>query len=216
MLDERLGLGATPRRTGGSVDSRRFGGLDIEMSAGHQFTVPTAQYLLQELAGKPLWVIFDHGSTEESSQIISWFGPAYVPPLRPKQLAQLDIAVIHRETNQAITLIEIEDSSNNPKTLMSDLLALLLGSGITVKGGQAIYLGSWTTFIVLAKVEEKQTQSEYRERIQFLNRQISHIHKVLQTPNAAVGQIMLDTFISQTDLNQKVSNYVNRGIGSIL
>lgn len=185
------------------------------MSAGHQFTVPMAQYLLQELVGKPFWVIFDHGSTEESSQIISWFGPAYVPPLRPKQLAQLDIAVIHRETNQAITLIEIEDSSNNPKTLMSDLLALLLGSGVTVKGGQAIYLGPWTTFIVLAKVEEQQTQSEYRERIQFLNRQISHIHKALQTPNAAVGQIMLDTFISQTDLNQKVSNYVNHGIESI-
>ena len=186
------------------------------MPAGHQFTVPTAQYLLQELGGKPFQVIFDHGSAETSSQIISWFGPAYVPPLRPKQLAQLDIAVIHRETNQAITLVEIEDSSNNPKTLLSDLLALLLGSGVTVKGGQAILLGSWTTFIVLAKVEEQQTQSEYRERIQFLDRQINQIHKALQTPNAAVGQITLDTFISQTDLNQKVSHYVNRGIGSIL
>ncbi len=182
------------------------------MPAGHQFTVPTAQYLLQELADKPFRVIFDHGSADESSQIISWFGSAYIAPLRPKQLAQLDIAVIHCETNQAITLVEIEDSSNNPKTVMSDLLALLLGSGVSIKGGQAILLGPWTTFIVLAKVAEQQTKFEHKERIQFLEGQISHIHKALQTPNAAVGQIALDTFISQMDLNQKVSNYVNRGI----
>ena len=82
------------------------------MSGGHRFTVPAAKALKDKLDLSKYEVIFDHG--EESQTIVSWFGESYERPFRPKQLAQLDIAVIERASKKIIALAEIEDSTHNP------------------------------------------------------------------------------------------------------
>lgn len=62
-------------------------------------------------------VLFDHDDTgieppDQVGNISSWFGSKY---LSNSQLTLLDIAMIERYEDQAMVLIEIEETSSNPK-----------------------------------------------------------------------------------------------------
>ena len=67
-------------------------------------------------------ILYDHGSS--SGRIVCYVGDSNK---RGAQLSYLDIAVVEKNSDQAIALIEIEETANRPKTIIADIFAFLLG-----------------------------------------------------------------------------------------
>ena len=67
-------------------------------------------------------VLYDHGiKSENVGKIVSWFGGQYN---RESELGQLDVAVLEKDSNKVIALIEIEETNDRPKTLLGDIFGV--------------------------------------------------------------------------------------------
>ena len=187
------------------------------MASGQEFTVPAAKYLIEQFSSQDIEVLFDHGdpkSSDKVGKIVSWFGPEYKSPYKPLQLANLDIAVVSQESGLTLALIEIEDTTDGVKTLLGDVLGTLLGSGIALGTDRQLRVGSWTTLVVLGNAKSRQHQSQYQDRVAFLNEQSNQIRAHLSTPNASVGRVIVDTFVDQSELNAKLLSYCGEITGA--
>ena len=66
-------------------------------------------------------VLYDHGISSTSvGRIVSYFSDKNE---RGTQLSYLDIAIVKKNTDQAVALIEIEETANRPKTIIGDIFA---------------------------------------------------------------------------------------------
>lgn len=95
-----------------------------------------------------------------------------------------------------MALIEIEETTDKPKVLLGDALATLLGSQVAFQGKQHWQVGSWTTLIVLAKRETAAS----KERIDFLQAQVTQLKIQLTTPNANVGRVIMAGYVDEAEL----------------
>ena len=135
-------------------------------------------------------VLFDHGSA--SGRIISYFGSSNE---RGSQLSYLDIAIVRKNTNQAVALIEIEETANRPKTIIADIFAFLLGERVTYKG-RDLDVGNETSFIVLAYSKVQQPKHK-----QYILDKIERVRSDLSTKNSKIGRIVIETYSSQDELS---------------
>jgi hypothetical protein len=169
-----------------------------------ELTAKTARYLGQNIEMDGYTVLFDHGnlSTDPPDQvgnISSWFGEEYSSL---SQLALLDIAIIESETDRAIALFEIEESSSTPKVILGDAFGTLLGDNITFKGQKPLVVGEFTSLIILIK----QSKGNHRDKIEYLRSQIESISKHINSGNASIGRIYIDTYLGELDLLQKAKD----------
>src|SRR5688572_26650416 len=81
-----------------------------------QWTAEIAERLKLEFQDPD--VFYDHG--DSSGRIVCYFGDNNK---RGTQLSYLDIAIVKKNRNQAIALIEIEETANRPKTIIADIFA---------------------------------------------------------------------------------------------
>jgi hypothetical protein len=180
------------------------------MGNGQQYTVPAAQQLRRLLKDTALQVVYDHGGASESSKIVVWYGAQYTAPFRPKQLAHLDIVIVNPALLQIVALIEIEDTTHNTKTLLGDVMTTLMGSGVAIAKQTTWQLGPRTTLLVLAHIADVGQQSTYAGRIHYLQEQVQLLLPHLQTNNARIGHIILDSFVTQAELDAKLQRYVSK------
>ena len=175
-----------------------------------RLTASVAIQLSQELSSKGFDVLFDHASKgtvppETLGKIASWFGPEYNSITR---LGFLDIAVVSRHAQKALALVEIEETTDKPKVLLGDILATLLGGGIKFQGNRHLQIGSWTTLIVMGRSRWPSHQA----RISFLLEQAEELKNKLATPNASIGQIVIDLFRDEKDLLDKLPRQVEKAL----
>jgi hypothetical protein len=159
--------------------------------------------LTARFADRGLQVYYDHpqngtASLENAGRIVAWYGSEHK---RESQLTFIDIAIVYRASNHALALIEIEETTSKPKVLLGDVLATLLGDQITFKGNPLL-ISADTLFLILTKGTERD------ERIQFLQEQVNALRPHLKTPNSNVGQIVIDTFSDEDDLEKKLIQYL--------
>lgn len=102
------------------------------MTDGRKPTVPAARYLQNVIKDTSYPIICDHGDKTELHEIVTQLGEKYEPPYRPKKLAQIDIAVVEPKSEVIFSLVEFEDTSFNTKTLIGDLIAPQIASGIPI------------------------------------------------------------------------------------
>ena len=98
------------------------------MPAG-ELTAQAARRLTKDISYPRFMVLFDHGNprmdgVNRVGQIASWFGSHYD---RNSRLALLDIALVDRKTNSVLALVEIEETSAVPKTIIGDAFGFLFG-----------------------------------------------------------------------------------------
>ncbi len=173
-------------------------------------TTAIARALRLEYASQGLDVLYGHGQAgidppENLGKLRSWFGSEHKATT---MLADLDIAIVRRETSQLIALIEIEETTTKPKVLLGDVLATLLGSHITFRGNCELSVGPWTTLIVLAQGAMPLNQS----RIAFLEQQVNQIKGHLTTPNAAIGRVVMDGFQDEAELGRKLRALIHKAV----
>jgi len=182
------------------------------MTDGHRYTVPAAKHLRSFIINTGFDIVFDHGDATESQEIVAWFGERYEPPYRPKQLAHLDIFIFDPATAHIIALVEIEDTTHNPKTLIGDLIAPQIADGIAL-GTKAIYtIGSPTSLIIFANFKSSVDQDKYQKRIEHIQQNIAMSPPFTQRTNQPFCKCILDSFTNQEELNYKLGEYIQKAI----
>jgi hypothetical protein len=172
------------------------------MPAG-EITGRVARKLAQKLAPRGFDVLFDHGdssidSPDRLGEIVAWFGPQYNQKAR---LAVLDIAVVSRDTGKVLALVEVEESSATPKTLLGDVFATLLGESFMFQGRRELDVNDRTVLIVLlcAKTGGK------REQILAVR---DRLGQLLPLPRTLVKRVKIDAFASEAELEEKLFGMV--------
>jgi len=165
-------------------------------------TVKAAETLFGYYEAKGYAVLYDHDSTKENvGKIVSWFGDKYG---RESELSQLDIAIIEKGSDKAFALIEIEETNDTPKTLMGDVLGVLLGDHISFRGERKFSMGKHTTLIVLGK-----SKVMHKKRNEYLREKGMKIKSSLSTANSAIGSIVIDTFTDEKGLYALLSSVLD-------
>jgi hypothetical protein len=166
-----------------------------------KMTVKAAETLLGYYE-KRYDVFYDHDSTKEIvGKIVSWFGDKYN---RESELSQLDIAIIEKGSDKALALIEIEETSDSPKTFLGNVLGVLLGDRISFRGERNFSVGKYTTLIVLGK-----SKVMHKKRNEHLREQGMKIKSSLSTANSAIGNIVIDTFADEKGLYALLSSVLD-------
>jgi hypothetical protein len=140
-------------------------------------------------------VIYDHGkgSDRDVGVTSAWLGNKAEMDNR---LSEIDITIIERNTNKAILLIEIEESGDNPKKIIGDVMATLLADGISSTIQPNLQIGTWTTLVVLGKGEGE----NHEKRIRSVEDRISELASSEGFNKLKIGTIKLALFQTQDDL----------------
>lgn len=178
--------------------------------AHDQLTAKTAHHLRQNVIPDGYTVLFDHGDLSKDSldhvgEISSWYGENFAASSR---LALLDIGIVEAETNRAVALIEIEETNSTPKVILGDAFGTLLGDHITFQGKRSLVVGEFTTLIILLK----QPKGDQREKIDYLQEQIRQLSKHINTGNASIGRVNIDTYSDEADLLHKAQEQVSQSL----
>ncbi len=177
-----------------------------------ELTAQIARQLSTELEPRGFEVLFDHGQhgidcAERLGEIVSWFGDSYD---RGSRLAVLDIAVIFRNSDKVAALIEVEETTQNPKVLIGDVMATLLGEHMKFQGKRDLEVGEWTTLIVLVKDKAQKP----RAVTEFLEKKLKELKFCLSTANAHIGRLVVLTFTDTSDLKAKLKAQIEEAIRS--
>ena len=176
-------------------------------------TAQVAHSLQQEFNQQGFDVLHDHGQKEINSpgklgKLRSWFGSA----LKSETvLADLDIAIVSHRDKKIYALIEIEETTDKPKVILGDILATLLGNGIAFQGKLDLQVGEWTTLLVMVY----DAHQSHLDRLAFLSEQAKILKRKLTTPNASIGQIIIDIFSDQAQLEFVLRQHVNKAVSAV-
>jgi hypothetical protein len=171
-------------------------------------TVQVARKLQDEFGGQGFDILYDHGKKGvESEDMLGKLHSFFKDKDGSKKiLADLDIAVVSRNSKKYYALVEIEEKTCRPKTLLGDVLSTLIGTGILFKGKPEIKVWKGTALLVMA---HDATQTHH-SRTQYLNGKLKVLKPSLASPNAKIGHVIIDTFVNADDLVEKLKKYIRK------
>jgi hypothetical protein len=147
-------------------------------------------------------VLYDHGPLNESvGTIVSTIKNEYH---REDELSQLDIAIVKQGSNQVAALIEIEETTDNPKTFIGDVFGVLLGEYIFFKR-QELHIGVFTTLIVVGV-----NKTNHKDQNVYISDQVNRIKTSLGTQNAKIGKVVIKTYIDEMELIAQMPSVLDK------
>jgi hypothetical protein len=181
-----------------------------------KLSMQAARVLQPEFSLQGFDILQAHGQPGVDSPLLlgkirAWHGEACTPETI---LADLDMAVVSHEAAvsheqaRAYALIVVEETSSRPKLILGNVLATMLGKGIKFQGRRDLQVGRWTTLIVLAR-DKHQSQLN---RLAYLEAQSKVLRENLLTPNASLGRVVIDTFVDDAQLEQKLRQSITEAI----
>jgi len=185
------------------MEAKQKGKVPMNKKPHGQLTAETALHLSQYLVNRGYDVLFDHGdsSNENVGRIVSWFGDELN---REAQLSFLDIAVVEHNSQKVFVLVEIEETTDKPKTLLADVFGTLMGDHITFREKRKLRVGDWTILIVMGKSDVL-----HRERNSFLRRTANSIRPALGTANASIKEVVIETFPNESELERMLKEQID-------
>ena len=149
-------------------------------------------------------VYYDHGKNTE--KVIDKIGNIYVSlcqdVTRKTQIGQLDIAIVRKEDNKAVLLVEIEESSSKPKTIIGDVFSFLLGNYVKFKkNGKEFGIKKDTTFLLLILGSNASP-----ERVEWIKENALSMKGDMETFNSNVGKIEIQ--FTQEKNEEKIANII--------
>lgn len=167
-------------------------------------TSAAAKFLADELNESGFDVYCGHGVKGPfTGKIVSSLTENYK---RGDELAHLDIAIVNQATYEVVALVEVEETTDKPKTLLSDLFGTLMGNFISLPNGRKPIVGAHTTLIILAKGRNHEDR----------NKQICQIamkaKSALGTGNAEIGNIVIESFATFGKLKKVLMDKVEEAI----
>jgi hypothetical protein len=157
-------------------------------------------------------VLFDHSaSSDEDQRVISCFndeekcGPRifdyYYDESEPYgQLGYIDAAIVKKDSNKVFALFKLifvhgrREVLNRPKTIISNVLGLLLGEKLTFEGRE-LEIGEWTTlFVITISIIKRKKLNQY------IQEKVEQIKPSLGTNNSKIKNIIIETVESTMEL----------------
>ena len=140
-------------------------------------------------------VYYDHDvASENVGKIVSAISEKYG---RGDELSQLDIAIVEEKSNNAIALVEIEETNDRPKTLLGDIFGVLFGNYVGFKGKKRIRkklnIGRSTTLILVGV-----SKTDHVTRNKYIQEKIKQMR--ISALNAEIGDVLIKTYRSADDL----------------
>lgn len=175
------------------------------MSKDGQLTAAAAKSITDEMNRKGYDVYYDHGkpSNPNVGKIVSSIVKEY---RRGDELGQLDIAIVKKDTNDIIVLIEIEETNDRPKTLLSDVFGTLTGNFISLPGKDESTVGDLTTLIIIGKGEK------HRDRNEHIREKAMMAKSALGTGNSQIGNIVIKSFSNDEKLEIVLMKQIDEAI----
>lgn len=166
------------------------------MKSHGEITAYIARKIRDDWNGRGYDVYYDHGvSSKNTGKIVSVWNKDYK---RGDELSQLDIAIVERTPDRkVVALIEIEETSDRPKTFLGDIFGVLFGKYLFFKR-IGLKVGRFTTLFV---VGIKQAKHEGRNR--YLQDQVSKVKDGLDTRNSKIGKVVVKVFVTEDELIEK-------------
>jgi len=144
----------------------------------------------------------------KTGRIISWVGNELK---RWSQFAWPDIAVVDRNTKKVLLLSEVEEGKPQPKVVIGDIVATLLGDHITFapKSQDELTVGPWTTFSFFAKSTGK---GSGEQQLRMLEQKVNEARMNFSTPNSTVKEIIIDSYQSESELHEKLMSQTRKAL----
>lgn len=147
-------------------------------------------------------VLYDHGvSSKTVGRIVSYFSDKNE---RGTQLSYLDIAIVKKNTNQAVALIELEETANRPKTIIGDIFAFLMGEKVVFQGNE-LEVGNWTTLIVLGF-----SKLQHLKHNQYILEKVEKVRAALGTKNCEIRKIVIETYSDKGELSSRLMSLLDQ------
>ena len=172
------------------------------MNPNGHLTSAAARFIAIEMDNQGYDVYYDHG---QAAEFVGKIAVSIDEELHKKnEISQLDIAVVERATNKAIALVEIEETTDNPKTLIGDLFAVLMGNAVYCPGRKKVNVGDWTTLIVIGK-----GSTGHKERKAHILKLAKSAGAAMGTNNSRVGELVIETISEDADLEELLMEQIN-------
>jgi hypothetical protein len=150
-------------------------------------------------------VLYDHGKGDAEDQnvgrIASWFGDKLSFQTR---LALIDIAIVESSSNRAFALIEIEETSSDPKVILGDVFGTLLGDRISFRDRGELTVGNFTTLFVFVAGDKDRVDA----KINHLSEHLNSLKENMTSENASLRIIFIHAFSNEDDLRSQLNTYI--------
>ena len=136
---------------------------------------------------------YDHGDPMDNNvgKIVSSIEQDYG---RKDGLSQLDIAIVDQSNDHVLALVEIEETTDRPKTLMGDLFGVLFGEYLSFKR-KTLKVGLFTTLLVTGIGD-----AAFEQRNQHILRVAEKAKASLGTKNSEIGTLIMRVFSNGDEL----------------
>jgi hypothetical protein len=150
----------------------------------------------------------DEASRVRFGQTVCWMGSEFRSSSR---LAFPDIAVVDRISKRAVLIVEVEENKAQPKLVIADLFALLLGDHVTFGPGhrEELKIGSWSTYSILA---QSTGNGSGKQQLQWLAARLNEAKNRISTPNASIGHIYIETYQDEKELGEKLVKQTKKAL----
>lgn len=151
-------------------------------------------------------VFYDHGvASENVGKIVSTLKQAYG---KDDELSQVDIVIVKQNTDHILALIEIEETSDRPKTLLGDIFGVLFGNHIFFKRRE-LQVGDFTTLIVIGI-----SKTKHLERNRHIQDYANKIKHSLETQNSKIGKVIIKTYQDDKEMLAKLPTLFDEIVNS--
>jgi hypothetical protein len=159
-----------------------------------QLTTKMARAISKYWETRGYYVLYDHDpSSHNVGKIVSSFGEQ--PPRRSTQLSHIDIALVEQGSEKVFALIEIEETTDKPKALLGDVLAILMGEHLSFGKDHPLVVDENTALFVFGK-----SKFAHAERIDYVLDKVKRFSSNLGTGNAKIKKIDIKTFSTDAEL----------------
>jgi len=166
------------------------------MKSHGELTVKIALKISQILDKNEYKVHYDHGTSGENvGKIVSTIEKEYS---RGNELSQLDIAIVKQGSDQVAVLVEIEETTDKPKTFLGDIFGVLFGDYICFKR-KVLDIGDSSTLIVVGV-----NKTYHKDRNEYILDQVNRVKARLGTQNAKIRKVEIMTYTDEGELLAKL------------
>jgi hypothetical protein len=131
-------------------------------------------------------VLYDHDPKSDTvGKVVSSFGN--LPYDRSTQLSHVDIAIVEKTNDNVFALIEIEETTDKPKTILGDIFGVLMGEHISFGKERPLLVNEHTILLVKSQVS-------HRGRYTYLHEKVMKIKPELLTANSVIERIDIKDF----------------------
>jgi hypothetical protein len=168
------------------------------MTPHGELTTKLAEMISPYWKDRGFKLLHDHGrapSMENIGKIVSTLNQEYK---NGDELSQLDIAIVNQDTNQIAILLEIEETTDKPKTFLGDIFGVLIGQHIFFKRNELL-VGPATILVVVGI-----NPTNHPDRNDHIQNQVNKIKSNLATRNARLEKVVVITYPNEAALFEQL------------